>query len=119
MVIQNSQKNYFSEEDIYAFKAITSQLANTIETAKLLMALNERPKATPLTMPAELKFVKGRVGSTGFAFAQAVIIDEFHSRLPSQHQHFSRRYTLEDFYQAVLETQEQLENLQNQIEEHL
>ena len=42
VVIQNSQKNYFNEEDTKVFRAITSQLANTIETAKLLISFNEK-----------------------------------------------------------------------------
>src|SRR3989338_2577663 len=61
MVIQNSQKNYFKGNDIKVFKAVTSQLANTIETAKLLMSFNERrtedqkEKSPP---KLELKFIK-------------------------------------------------------------
>ncbi|OGX26559.1 MAG: phosphoenolpyruvate--protein phosphotransferase [Omnitrophica WOR_2 bacterium RIFCSPHIGHO2_01_FULL_48_9] len=119
MVIQNSQRNYFSEQDIQAFRAITSQLANTIETAKLLMALNDRPTLPTAAVPAELKFIKGRAGSPGFALAEAVVIDLHHARLPAAHQQFPERYTLEDFSQAVRQTEEQLEDLQNQIEEHL
>ncbi len=42
VVIQNSQKNYFSDQDIQILRAISSQLATTIEMAKLLMTLNKK-----------------------------------------------------------------------------
>ena len=42
IVIQNSKKNYFTEDDIKIFRAITSQLANTIDAARLLISFNEK-----------------------------------------------------------------------------
>ena len=42
MVVQNPKRDYFTEEDVKALRAITSQLANTIETAKLLMSLADK-----------------------------------------------------------------------------
>ncbi len=121
MVIQNSQKNYFKENDIKAFKAVTSQLANTIETAKLLMSFNERrtedqkEKRPP---KSELKFIKGRVGSSGFAFAKSVVMAHDPNIILSSHQKFDP-FSLEDFYRAVTSTEKQLEDFQKQIEERL
>lgn len=115
VVIQNLQKNYFSEEDIKVFRAITSQLANTIETAKLLISFNEkRPAETPA--PAtDLRFIKGRAGSEGFAFAEAVIYEQSAITVFEGGQ----KYTLEDFQRAIVDTEKQLETLQTQIEEKL
>ena len=121
MVIQNSQKNYFKGNDIKVFKAVTSQLANTIETAKLLMSFNERrtedqkEKSPP---KLELKFIKGRVGSSGFAFAKSVVIAHDPNIILSSSQKFDS-FSLEDFYRAVTLTEKQLENFQRQIEERL
>lgn len=121
IVIQNSQKNYFKENDIKAFKAVTSQLANTIETAKLLMTLNERrgeEQKEIIPSKLELKFIKGRVGSSGFAFAKSVVVDQGPNRILSLQEEFDS-FSLEDFYRAVSLAQKQLEDFQKQIEERL
>ncbi len=119
VVIQNSQKNYFSEDDIKVFRAITSQLANTIETAKLLISFNEKANTpTDLSTEKELKFIKGRVGSEGFAFAPAVVYEQSAIFVPPSEAN-PRQFSLDDFYSAVEKTEQQLEVLQAQIEEKL
>ncbi len=120
VVIQNLQKNYFSQEDIKVFRAITSQLANTIETAKLLISFNEKLSPSPISFAAkELKFIKGRVGSEGFAFAPALVYEQSAIFVPPPHESDQRRFSLNDFYRAVEKTEQQLEALQAQIEEKL
>ena len=42
LVIQNKRKDYFDAEDVQAVRAIASQLANTIEMAKVLIGLEEK-----------------------------------------------------------------------------
>ncbi len=120
MVIQNSKRNYFEPDDIRMMQAITSQLANTVETAKLLMVLHEEQnKKSVVEKKEKLKFVKGKVGSDGFAFAKAVVLDHGQFRLLMGRQDFSTAYTLDDFYRALRSTEEQLEKLQKEIEQRL
>lgn len=120
IVIQNLQKNYFSEEDIKVFRAITTQLANTIETAKLLIGFNDRMSAAqPVGEVRDLKFIKGRVGCEGFSSAEGIVYEQDVIFAPSAAQTGRLLFTLEDFERAVLETERQLEALQNQIEEKL
>ena len=65
MTLQSEKKNYFTAEDVNIFRAITSQLATTIEMAKLLFSI-ERANVPPARVKAgELKLVKGRVGAEG------------------------------------------------------
>jgi phosphotransferase system enzyme I (PtsP) len=119
MVLQNSKKNYFSDQDIKAFRAVTSQLANTIETAKLLMSFDRQgKKEKPAAREEKIKLIKGKVGSEGFAFATAVILreDDWQRMVSDEKQ---KTYTLEDFRQAVRSTEKELEELQKQIEEKL
>jgi phosphotransferase system enzyme I (PtsP) len=120
VVIQNSQKNYFSDDDIKVFRAITSQLANTIETAKLLISFTEKADGTVVLESAQgLKLVKGRIGSEGFSFAPAIVYEQSAMLVfPSKETGFAQ-FSLEDFYRAVQETEKQLEALQGQIEEKL
>jgi len=120
MVTQNLKKNYFTSEDVSVCRAITSQLANTIETTKLLMMLREVQQGKVETPKVQdLKFIKGRVGSEGFAFCEAVVLDVESFRRLSEARNFSIRYTVEDFHRAVRLTEKQLEDYQSQIEEQL
>ena len=120
MVIQNTQKDYFSDEDTIALRAVTSQLANTIEMARLIMSFETQHDLQKETQPTEpLKFIQGKVGSEGFAFAQATILkNEKNLRLYIQNK-IVQSYTLEDFEKAVALTEKQLEEFQRQIEEKL
>ncbi len=119
MVIQNFQKNYFREDDIKAFKAITSQLANTIETTKLLMSFHERTSTPKQSFPKEeLKFIKGRVGSPGFAFGESVVVQSDSPFILSA-ESSSEQFTLKDFNRAVSLTEKQLKSFQQEIEERL
>ncbi|MBI3601456.1 MAG: phosphoenolpyruvate--protein phosphotransferase [Candidatus Omnitrophica bacterium] len=117
MVIQSEKKNYFSPEDIQIFRAITSQLATTIETAKLLITLNDQRQVKPV-LAADLKLVKGRCGSQGAVLAEAIVVDA----LLTDVEHLAklaRPVSEEDFYRAVEETENQLQQLQKQIETNL
>ncbi len=114
LVIQSKKKNYFSTEDIEILKALTSQLAATIETARLLITLNDQKqkKTVPIV---DLRFIKGRSGSQGVALAGAVVIDG----LMTDFEHLvrlSKSLTEEGFHKAVEETEKQLQQLQKQIE---
>jgi len=116
MVIQSEKKNYFTPEDIQVFRAITSQLATTIETARLLMTLNDqKQKRPPAPSATGLKFVKGRCGSEGVALGEAAVIDAAVTDV-SRFADGSRSYTEEDLHRAVEETEKQLEELQQQME---
>ena len=118
MVIQNTQKDSFNEADVKAFRAVTSQLANTIETAKILMGIKEeyRPREEE-PLPSELKFIKGRVASEGLVLAEAAVLEDQISSSIFREAAASQQYTVEDFHRAVQKTGEQLEDLQRRIEE--
>ncbi len=119
MVVQNSKRNCFEEEDIKVLRAITSQLANTIETTKLLMSFNETAAKQRIVLkPRELKLVQGRVGASGFAFAEAVIV-KTDSLSALSLQQLQTQYSLSDFQQAIQATEKQLELFQKEIEDRL
>ncbi len=119
VVIQNYQKDYFTDEDSKVFRAITSQLATTIETAKFLMSLDEKSRKPKTVSPAtSLKMVKGRVGSPGFIFNEVLVVNKDYASLVVSMSRASK-FTLDDFNRAVALTEEQLENLQHDIEKRL
>jgi len=116
IVIQNTLKNYFKEDDVTALRAISSQLANTIEMTRLILSLEEKQTIAEEPVPdKDLSFIKVKIGSPGFAFAEGVVLsDDVVERSKS-----SKKYSLKDFQRAVKTTEKQLEDLQNQIEEKL
>lgn len=119
LVIQNATKNYFSEDDVKVLRAIGSQLANTIETTRLILSLDEKQeRRRAVAARKELTFIKGKTGSAGFALGEALVLDKelglgFYLRPPV------RSYSLEEFQDAVQKTEQQLESLQQDIEEKL
>lgn len=120
LVIQNTQEDYFNEEDVRAFRAITSQLANTIEMAKVLMDINEHHgmvKEDPFD--PHLKFIQGKSGTQGVAFSQGVVWGTKKLFILFKESDNFRKHTLNNFYTAIQTTKKQLEHLQNKIEETL
>jgi phosphotransferase system enzyme I (PtsP) len=121
LVVQNTEKNCFTESDIQALRAISSQLANTIEMTRLILSIEERSGRQETPPALELKalsFVKGKVGAPGYALGDSITVqDKAHQLVFCGDAR--RQYTIDDFYRAVLLTEQQLEKLQQQIEEKL
>ena len=116
MVIQSQKKDYFSPEDIQVFRAITTQLAATIETARLLITVNDKKEKVRLPVPEDLKFIKGRCGSEGVTFATSMIVNE---SLTDMYQYLAsggKQYTEADLHRAMAESERQLEDLQVKLE---
>jgi phosphotransferase system enzyme I (PtsP) len=119
MDIQSEKKDYFSTEDIQVFRAITTQLAATIETARLLITLNDKKEKILATIPEDLKFVQGRCGSEGVAFATTKIVNESLIDMQQFIAAGEKQYSEADLHRAMEETERQLEDLQVKLEETL
>lgn len=119
MTLQSKQPGHFSAEDVQVFRAITMQLATTIEMARLLLTL-ENTAAPVKASPAlpDLRFVHGQVGAEGCAMGEAVVI-----RQPSLAEiralMSAAAHDLPAFRRAVAATEKQLENLEKLAGERL
>jgi len=119
LTLQSRQAAHFAADDVQVFRAITAQLATTIEMARLLLTL-ETPPAQPTPIPGlpALKFVKGRVGAEGCALGETVQV-----RTPS----LADLRTLvgpgplglPEFRRALRATEGELEQLENAAGERL
>jgi phosphotransferase system enzyme I (PtsP) len=112
MTLQSKLADHFSADDVQVFRAITMQLATTIEMARLLLTLEATPTSlTPAPAPPDLRFVRGQVGSEGCALGEVVRI-----RQPSLAEIRaligSATLALPDFRRAVDATEKQLEHLE-------
>jgi phosphotransferase system enzyme I (PtsP) len=112
MTLQSKQPGHFSSEDVQVFRAITMQLATTIEMARLLLTM-ESPSLppTPIAGQPELRFAHGQVGAEGCAVGDAVLIRqpslaEIHALIGGA------SFDLPAFRQAVATTEKQLEHLE-------
>jgi phosphotransferase system enzyme I (PtsP) len=119
MTLQSKQSGHFSTEDVQVFRAITMQLATTIEMARLLLTLQVDPTSiTPSPALPDLRFVRGQVGSEGCALGEVVRI-----RQPSLAEIRaligSAALDLPDLRRAVAATEEQLEHLEELAGERL
>ena len=120
MVIQNTKKDYFSEDDIKALRAITSQLANTIEMTRVILSLEEKQEIKKIVQQkTNFKMINGKVGSVGYAFAEGVVTNRQQEYLNYLQSSSLKEYSLSDFYKAIEKTEKQLETHQKQIEEKL
>lgn len=123
MVVQSAQTHYFTDEDINTLRAITSQLANTIETVKILLSLEERhpePAKEKLEDISQLKFLKGRSGSSGIGSGLVAVMEDRKRCFAYDHcLECDRSYSMDDFYAAVKKTEETLERFQVEVEEKL
>lgn len=119
MTLQSRHAGHFSTEDVQVFRAITMQLATTIEMARLLLTLEAPPQAiTPAPRVSELRFVHGQVGAEGCALGEVIRI-----RQPSLEEIRALMsgacLELSDFKRAVAATEKQLEHLEKLAGERL
>ena len=119
LVLQRDSSKAFTAGDITALETVASQLANIIENAQFLLDTHEPRHDAARTLPDELKFIKGKVASEGYAYAPVMVIDKQKSLSSVLHRNFETRYTLEQFHEATAHTTAQLEALQERVEHKL
>lgn len=117
LVVQHSAPDYFDAADVRTLRTIASQLAGTLENARLLIDLKQREEALKPPPPADVGFIRGHGASSGFAYGPALVFDRSHARLLETVDVYQA--TEEDFLEAVDMTARQLEQLQERITERL
>jgi phosphotransferase system enzyme I (PtsP) len=122
LVVQDPQPDYFDDNDVKALRAITAQLASTIESARLLMTLHQAPAPAPAkaapAIPAGTRLVHGTAACEGIAMGRALDItadDQSWLTQPIG----GAPLTSDDFRRAMRRTEEQLAELQRQLGERM
>lgn len=119
LVLQRSTGQSFCDEDTTTLETVASQLANIIENAQFLLGMHEPHRETVKSLPDELRFIKGKAASEGFAYAPSMILARQNTLGLFLRHNVGKAYTLEDFRSAVAATESQLEELQEQVEHKL
>jgi phosphotransferase system enzyme I (PtsP) len=120
LVAQRTPREPFSEMDSRVLQAVSSQLANILENARLLISLSSRRhRRHAEKKPALPDFIKGHGVSLGFAHGEAVVINRARSFDELMHRRYEPGYSHSDFTAAIEATRMQLEQLQEEVGERL
>ena len=119
LTLQSRRAAHFNDDDVQVFRAITAQLATTIEMARLLLTLETPPsEPTPPPETPRLKLVRGHVGAEGCALGETVqlrppSLDDLRALVgPGP-------LGLPEFRRAVHATEQELEQLETTAGERL
>lgn len=119
LVLQRNAEKPFSNQDIIALEATSSQMASMIGNARTILMANKTGfTSREKDYWAETRFIKGKTASRGFAVGPSMTMEEKISLVRIAHGS-GKSYSLEDFQHALQFTEEQLENLQEKVEEKL
>ncbi len=120
LVLQRTQSYTFSDSDVLACKAVASQLANIIENARFIISMHsEHEEKSRSLINEQSRLIHGKVASEGYCLGETLVLDKektFNSLLQRR---FTRHYTIKDFKNAVKQTANQLEEMQEEVEEKL
>ncbi|OVE81061.1 phosphoenolpyruvate--protein phosphotransferase [bacterium M21] len=116
LVLQRREQDTFDEHDVLALQATASQLASAIENARILLALRAQDDTPDAVASVEMQLIKGQVASPGFAFHRSVRIERAADDWLYIPGNVSRTFDVEDFRQALAETEQQLEELESKLE---
>ena len=117
LVVQDPEPDYFTKNDEKALKAITGQLATTIENARLLLSLRdtEEPSGDVPSFGDLPEFIQGQSTSDGIAIGQTTIIIQQPLNLSEYGHILNETISIDRFNQALLETEKELEALQTAL----
>jgi phosphotransferase system enzyme I (PtsP) len=116
LVLQRDTGQSFCQDDITTLETVASQLANIIENAQFVLGMHEPHREIVKSMPVGLKFIQGKAASEGFAYAPSMILSRENTLTHFLYHGFGKTYTPDDFRNAVVATEGQLEELQEQVE---
>jgi phosphotransferase system enzyme I (PtsP) len=122
LTLHRDSGGHFSEEDVNAIRVIASQLANIIESAGLLLQLSPDAKPSPKQKRTSLKgqtILKGMSASDGTVAGKAFVLDRMRSFSQLLETEFEQSFSAEEFKAVLLETEKQMNKLQEEIEEKL
>ena len=113
LVVEHERPDYFDESDIIALRAATSQLASSIENARMLMEIHSEDDRLHSSRSAQIpQLIKAKIAVEGFAFAPAKVFRKNPETLLHDTSLHDTGYTIADFQHAVDSTAEQLQTLQ-------
>lgn len=120
IVVQHERPDIFEETEILALRAASSQLASSIENARLLMEMNRGKETLPPSGAGQNGDpIRAKIAGEGYAYAPATIFRKSHHIILPYPSHDDGKLTLVDFHKAIDATAEQLQSLQSEFAKRL
>lgn len=119
LVVQRLSGHFFDHQDIMAMQATSSQLAAIIENTKILLSSPQKIHKTKKPVLEQLKFIKGRAASEGYALGEGIVFNDPTGNSDSLYTFYDKPCTAADFEKAVINTEEQLKEMQKKVGEKL
>lgn len=119
LTVQREERNHFSEDDLSAMRAVSSQLAACIASARALMGLAAEHRRDQVPMAEEMVLIRGHVASPGYAVGHAHIVRHAPHSLADFASKLDPHLTVADFRHALDETASQIEQLQSRVADKL
>jgi phosphotransferase system, enzyme I, PtsP len=119
IVLQREKKKKFTENDILACRAVSSQLANMIENVRFIMDIHEQHANTAAEAKPVDKVIRGRSAAKGFAVSGLEIYDQDRDFKRYKKLSYDKNFSIKDFHDAITATAEQLKSLQKKVEQKL
>jgi len=121
LVVQDTEPDYFTQNDANALQAIAAQLAASIENAKLFMSLHDgedfRSDGTIVSASPAKELYHGACASKGIARGRATIVGQTDSFLRLAEEMELRHCTVDEFHEALQKSEDQIEALQKHLDE--
>ncbi|MBU2429384.1 MAG: GAF domain-containing protein, partial [Proteobacteria bacterium] len=117
LTVQHQDMDYFDISDERAIRAVVTQLAGSIENARLLIELSQTRSDDTQKIP--LAFVKGKPATGGYAFGKAVVLNGKKRSVLYDPVAFEEQFTKKDFLRAVEKTTLELKELQKGFAQRL
>ncbi len=118
LTVQHQDKDYFDVSDERAIRAVVTQLAGSIENARLLIELSHTREEAPESFPP-LVFVKGHPATGGHALGKAVVLGGKKRSILYDPFFLEDHFSKADFSRAVEKTTLELKALQNEFARRL
>ncbi len=118
LVVQHRDLDHFSIEDERTIKAVVTQLAGSVENARLLMEIHQGRENKEHQTPS-LSFIKGKPASEGIAKGPAVILNKGRKSLLYDDALCNTGYDGQDFKRALDKTLGELTGLQAEFSKKL
>ncbi|MBB6482030.1 phosphoenolpyruvate--protein phosphotransferase [Spirochaeta isovalerica] len=115
LVLEHKIEDFFNINDQMAVKAIASQLATTLENAKLLISLRESRKIENKRITGPLH-IRGIASGSGIATGKALILGDSPETVFLEAGDIDYGESIEDFEASLNSTVRQVEDLQEQME---
>jgi phosphotransferase system enzyme I (PtsP) len=120
LVVEHELPDYFNDNDVTALRAATSQLASSIENARLLMEIrSEDNRIQSIHSIQKPKLVKATVAAKGYAYAPARIFRKNRKFELIETAQSDTVYSPQDFQHALEATTQQLQTLQEKFAQRL